>query len=498
MSAPTIQILIPSPLRKFTGGQSKISVEAISVEDAFRSLSSLYPDLAPHVLNQQGGIQEFLRVYIGDEDIQALEGPSTQLQAGDLVSIVPAIAGGSALAAASGTAAATATTAAANPTFSRAELERYSRHLIIPEFNIQGQRKLKNAKVLVVGTGGLGAPLLQYLAAAGVGTLGILDFDKVEDHNLQRQVLFSTSDVGRPKVEAAADRIRGLNPHIELRIHEVQLTRHNALDILADYDVIADGTDNFPTRYLVNDACVLLGKVNVYASIFRFEGQLSVFNYLNPDGTRGPNYRDLFPTPPPPGLVPSCAEGGVIGVLPGILGSLQANEVIKVISGVGETMSGRLLLLDAATMETRTLRLRPNPANPLNGDNPTQTELIDYEQFCGIDQAKPRTYTARSINVQTLREWREASRPFTLIDVREPYEFDIANLEGLLIPKATVEDHLDAIPAEGDVVIHCRSGVRSADVINLLESKYGFGNLYNLEGGILAWAREIDPEMATY
>jgi len=281
-------------------------------------------------------------------------------------------------------------------------------------------------------------------------------------------------------------------------VHHTQLTRHNALEILADYDVIADGTDNFPTRYLVNDACVLLGKVNVYASIFRFEGQLSVFNYRFADGTRGPNYRDLFPTPPPPGLVPSCAEGGVIGVLPGILGSLQANEVIKVISGVGEPLVGRLMLLDAASMETRTLKLRANPANPLSGPSPEQTTLIDYEQFCGINPAKPRTHTTRSINVHTLRDWLSGDKPPVLIDVREPYEYEIANLNGALIPKATVEDHLDAIPAEGRVVVHCRSGVRSADVINLLESKYGFGNLYNLEGGILAWAREIDPGMATY
>jgi len=492
----TIRILIPSPLRKFTGGESRIDLQADTVASAFQRLTALFPELAPHVLDEAGKLREFLRVYLGDEDIQALQGPQTALQQGDTVSIVPAIAGGSA---ASGIAAAAAEVPADSlPTFSRQELERYSRHLIIPEFNIQGQRKLKAAKVLVVGTGGLGAPLLQYLAAAGVGTLGILDFDVVEDHNLQRQVLFSTADVGRPKVEAAADRIRGLNPYIEVRVHQVQLTRHNALEILADYDVIADGTDNFPTRYLVNDACVLLGKVNVYASIFRFEGQLSVFNYRFADGTRGPNYRDLFPTPPPPGLVPSCAEGGVIGVLPGILGSLQANEVIKVISGVGEPLVGRLMLLDAASMETRTLKLRANPENPLSGPSPRQTALIDYEQFCGINPTKPRTHTTRSITVQTLQEWLSGSEPPVVIDVREPYEYEIAHLNGTLIPKATVEDRLDAIPAEGRVVVHCRSGVRSADVINLLESKYGFGNLYNLEGGILAWAREIDPGMATY
>ncbi len=488
-----IKILIPSPLRKFTGGESRVELSAQTVQDAFEGLAGAFPALRPHLFDEQGRIREFLRIYLGEDDIAELGGVTAALRPGDTLSIVPAIAGG-----APETQVAAQEPAAVAPAFSRAELERYSRHLIIPEFNIEGQRRLKAAKVLVVGTGGLGAPLLQYLAAAGVGTLGILDFDKVEDHNLQRQVLFSTADVGRPKVEAAAERIRGLNPYINLRVHETRLTRENALDILADYDVVADGTDNFPTRYLVNDACVLLGKVNVYASIFRFEGQLSVFNYRFADGSRGPNYRDLFPTPPPPGLVPSCAEGGVIGVLPGILGSLQANEVIKVISGVGEPLAGRMVLLDASTMETRTLKLKPNPDNPLSGPSPRQTGLIDYEEFCGIQPARPRTHTTRSVNVQTLRDWLSEPEPPVLIDVREPYEYDIANLGALLIPKATVEEHLDKFPSGGRVVVHCRSGVRSADVINLLEARYGFQNLYNLEGGILAWAREIDPDMATY
>jgi len=385
--------------------------------------------------------------------------------------------------------------------FSKQEIERYSRHLIIPEFNIEGQRKLKAAKVLVVGSGGLGSPLLQYLAAAGVGTLGIVDYDIVDESNLQRQVLFGVKNVGQSKAKTAAVRIKDLNPHIQVNVHETFLTSENALDIVKDYDVVADGTDNFPTRYLVNDASVLLGKVNVYASIFRFEGQVSVFNYTYEDGTVGPNYRDLFPTPPPPGLVPSCAEGGVIGVLPGIIGSMQALEVIKVITGVGNPLAGRLFLYDAAEFSTRILKVHRDPTNPLNGDNPTQTELIDYEMFCGvpavekeIDGEKP----VRSINVHELSEWRQTGADFQLIDVREPYEQEIVQIQGELMPKDQIVQFVDQIDREKPVVVHCRSGKRSADVIRRLEQEHGFTNLYNLEGGVLAWAKEIDPSLPTY
>lgn len=389
-----------------------------------------------------------------------------------------------------------------NPdTFSREELERYSRHLIIPEFNIEGQRRLKQARVLVVGTGGLGAPLLLYLAAAGVGTIGIVDFDVVDHSNLQRQVLFTTADVGRPKVEAARDRLAALNPFVRFEIFNTRLDSSNAMEIISGFDVVADGTDNFPTRYLVNDACVLSGKVNVFASIFRFEGQASVFNYRYPDGTRGPNYRDLFPTPPPPGLVPSCAEGGVIGVLPGILGSIQANEVIKVISGVGEPLAGRLFQFDAAEFKTRIYQLAKDPENPLTGTNPTQKGLIDYDFFCSIQPDETEVsekVVRREISVATLRDWMQAGRDFQLIDVREPYEYAIANLGGKLIPKGNVPEQLDQIDRHREVVIHCRSGKRSQDVIDLLRKKYGFSNLYNLQGGILAWATEIDPSLPKY
>ncbi|WKN46354.1 molybdopterin-synthase adenylyltransferase MoeB [Tunicatimonas pelagia] len=381
--------------------------------------------------------------------------------------------------------------------FTKEELERYSRHLIIPDFNIEGQRKLKAAKVLVVGSGGLGAPLLSYLVAAGVGNIGIVDFDTVDESNLQRQILFTVDDVERPKVEAAAERLRKQNPFVNIKTYNTVLTSQNALDIIKDYDVVADGTDNFPTRYLVNDACVLLNKVNVYASIFRFEGQASVFNYTDKDGSVGPNYRDLFPSPPPPGLVPSCAEGGVLGVLPGILGSLQANEVIKVITGIGETLSGRLFLFDALSFETRTLKIHRNPDNPLNGENPTQAELIDYEQFCGIPTQEEKS-KVKEISARELYELIEGKKDFQLLDVREPYEYDIANLGGELIPLNQIEEQAERVASNKQVIVHCRSGKRSQQAIKQLEKKHGFTNLYNLRGGLLAWAEEIDDRVAKY
>lgn len=384
-------------------------------------------------------------------------------------------------------------------TFSKAELERYSRHLIIPEFNIEGQRKLKAANVLVVGSGGLGSPLLLYLAAAGVGHIGIVDFDVVDDSNLQRQVLFTQADIGKPKVEAAAERIRALNPHIRVSTFNTQLSSANALQIIQDFDLVADGTDNFPTRYLVNDACVLLDKVNVYASIYRFEGQASVFNLPDAAGNRGPNYRDLFPTPPPPGLVPSCAEGGVIGVLPGILGSLQANEVIKVLSGVGEPLSGRLFIFDAAAFETRTLNIHKHKNNPLTGEAPTQTGLIDYEQFCGLKtNERAEDLEVKEIDAKAFAALQSEYGAVELIDVREPYEYEIANLGGKLVPLANVEEFAGSISRDKKVVIHCRSGVRSARAIKQLEAQFGFENLYNLKGGILAYAEEVDDSLAKY
>ncbi|MEL7533533.1 MAG: molybdopterin-synthase adenylyltransferase MoeB [Bacteroidota bacterium] len=387
--------------------------------------------------------------------------------------------------------------------FSKAELERYSRHLIIPDFNIAGQRKLKAAKVLVVGGGGLGSPMLQYLAAAGVGTIGIVDYDIVDDSNLQRQVLYGLDSIGKLKVEEAKARLLSQNPHIKINTYNTLLNSDNALEIIKDYDVVADGTDNFPTRYLVNDACVLLGKTNVYASIFQFEGQVSVFNYTDAEGNTGPNYRDLFPTPPPPGLVPSCAEGGVIGVLPGIIGSLQALEVIKVVSGVGEPLAGRLFLFDALSFTTRILKIHKDKSNPLTGENPTQNELIDYVQFCGVPAVEGETLAPpdedlKRKSVQDLVNYRTQGTDFQLIDVREPYEYEIVNIQGELMPQGEIENFLGNINRQIPVLIHCRSGKRSADVIRKLESEHGFTNLYNLEGGILAYVDQIDNSLPKY
>ena len=388
-----------------------------------------------------------------------------------------------------------------NSPFSKAEIERYSRHLIIPDFGMAGQKKLKAAKVLVVGSGGLGSPLLQYLAAAGVGTLGIVDYDVVDDSNLHRQVLFGVDSVGKSKVEEAKKRILSLNPHIEVNIYNTLLSSENALDIIKEYDVVADGTDNFPTRYLVNDACVLLDKPNVYASIFRFDGQVSVFNYVDEAGNRGPNYRDLFPTPPPPGLVPSCAEGGVIGVLPGIIGSLQALEVIKVITGIGEPLSGRLFTFDALFFQTRTLKLRRDPANPLNGSHPTQTSLVDYVQFCGVPQEEKELVeglNVKEISVADFKVLQDQRSDYQLIDVREPHEYEIVNIAGELVPLGEIEQYVDNISTEKQVIVHCRSGVRSAKAIKKLESLKTFDNIYNLKGGILAYAKEVDTSLPVY
>lgn len=376
--------------------------------------------------------------------------------------------------------------------FSKRELERYSRHIIIPEFNIEGQRKLKEAKVLVIGTGGLGAPLLQYLAAAGVGHLGVVDFDIVDQSNLQRQVLFGMEDIGRPKVEAASERLRNLNPDIEIKTFNTRFTSENALDIMKGYDLVADGTDNFPTRYLVNDAAVILDIPNVYASIYRFDGQASVFNYTFPDGTKGPQYRDLFPSPPPPELVPSCAEGGVLGVLPGIMGSIQALEVIKVITGTGDPLAGKLFLFEATSFQTRTLRISKRE------DTPRVSELIDYEAFCFPASMAESKDDVTEISVAELFNWKQSGKEFQLIDVRENYEYEISNIGGELIPKDVISNRTEMIRTDIPVVIYCRSGKRSAEAIRSLSGKFGFKNLLNLKGGILAYADEVDPDLAKY
>jgi len=384
--------------------------------------------------------------------------------------------------------------AKAAATLSKEEIQRYSRHLIMPEVGMDGQLKLKQAKVLCIGTGGLGAPLGLYLAAAGVGRIGLVDFDTVDSTNLQRQILFSTQDVGRPKIAAAADRLRGLNPDIQIDTFETRLTSENALELFKDYDIIVDGTDNFPTRYLVNDACILLGKPNVYGSIFRFEGQITVFGHPG-----GPCYRCLYPEPPPPGLVPSCAEGGVLGVLPGIVGSIQAAETLKLIIGKGESLVGRLLLFDALAMRFRELKLRKDPECPVCGENPTVTKLIDYVQFCGIrgEEAPAPQMTVPEITPKELKFRLDRGDDLYILDVREPHEFQICNLGGHLIPLGDLSRRVNELDSSREIVAHCRSGKRSAEAVEFLRSA-GFRKIWNLKGGILAWSDEVDPTVPKY
>jgi adenylyltransferase/sulfurtransferase len=388
------------------------------------------------------------------------------------------------------------TQSASLPELTPDELNRYSRHLLLPEVGMEGQQRLKAARVLCIGTGGLGSPLTLYLAAAGVGTLGLVDFDIVDASNLQRQILHFTSDIGRSKLDSAAEKLLALNPALHVVKHETRLTSANALDILKNYDIVADGTDNFPTRYLVNDACVLLGIPNVYGSIFRFEGQASVFATKD-----GPCYRCLYPEPPPPGLVPSCAEGGVLGILPGLLGIIQATEAIKLILGRGESLIGRLLLVDALALRFRELKLRKNPDCPICGTHPTITALIDYEQFCGIapesKQENPVKNGIPQMSVKELKQRLDAGEDLLVLDVREPFEYRIANIGGTLIPQGEVPQRLAEIDPAQEIVVQCRSGSRSQRIAEFLASS-GYTRVSNLAGGILAWADEIDPTVQKY
>jgi molybdopterin/thiamine biosynthesis adenylyltransferase/rhodanese-related sulfurtransferase len=393
--------------------------------------------------------------------------------------------------------------ALADVTLSNEEVERYSRHLIMPEVGMEGQKKLKAASVLLIGAGGLGSPLALYLAAAGIGRIGLVDYDVVDYTNLQRQIIHGTKDVGRPKLESAKESMLDINPFVQVDTYEVPLTSANALEIFEPYDVIIDGTDNFPTRYLTNDACVLLGKPNVYGSIFRFEGQLSVFY-----AKEGPCYRCLFPEPPPPGAVPSCAEGGVLGILPGTVGAMQATEAIKLILGIGQSMIGRLILYDALNMEFTEVKLRKNPDCPVCGENPTVTELIDYEQFCGVPAHDRSQYAAEEVDLNQVRQMTpvqlkerlDAGDDLLILDVRQPHEWEISNMESVgarLIPQSEVMAHIDEFSPDQEIVVQCRSGVRSANVIMAMQN-LGFKNLWNLDGGINRWAQEVDPSLPIY
>ena len=390
----------------------------------------------------------------------------------------------------------TATEPITLPELTTDDLSRYSRHLILPEVGMEGQRKLKAARVLCVGTGGLGSPLALYLAAAGIGTLGLVDFDVVDASNLQRQIIHSTKDIGRKKLDSAEEKLIALNPALNIVKHDTMLSSANALEILKDYDIVADGTDNFPTRYLVNDACVLLNKPNAYGSIFRFEGQASVFATKD-----GPCYRCLYPEPPPPGLVPSCAEGGVLGILPGLVGVIQATEVIKLILGKGNPLIGRLLLVDALSMRFRELKLRKNPECPVCGENPTVKELIDYQHFCGIVPESKEEKAVKNgvpqMSVKDLKQRIDAGEDVFILDVREPYEYQIAQIGGKLIPQNDVPQRLAEIPRDREIVVQCRSGARSQKIAEFLKQS-GYPQVVNLAGGILAWSDEIDPKVQKY
>jgi sulfur-carrier protein adenylyltransferase/sulfurtransferase len=382
----------------------------------------------------------------------------------------------------------------AAPTLSKEEVLRYSRHLIMPEVGMEGQLKLKAAKVLMVGTGGLGAPLGMYLAAAGIGRIGIVDFDVVDHTNLQRQIIHGTKDVGKKKIDSAAETMHDINPYVQVDKFEVALTSENALDIIKDYDMVVDGTDNFPTRYLVNDACVLLNKPNVYGSIFRFEGQATVFAYEG-----GPCYRCLYPEPPPPGLVPSCAEGGVLGILPGMIGIVQATEAVKLILGTGEPLVGRLLLYDALAMRFRELKLRRNPECPVCGDHRTITKLIDYQEFCGMGRGQEEVVEATGdIDPTEVKQKIDRGDDFVLIDVREPHEYQICNIpQAKLIPLGDVQKRMNELNTSDEIVMHCKGGTRSAKAVDMLKQA-GFKRVRNMKGGILAWSDKVDPNVPKY
>jgi len=545
MSTTAATIHLPTPLRPLADGATEIRVSAGTVKDALDDLAREYPRLRRHLFTEDGSLRGYVNVFLNEDEVRTLpQQDATPLGAGDTLMIIPSIAGGApeparpsaatsrldadeapaatsrldpdeapaatsrpnpdkapaATSRPNPNAAPAATPPALHEGLERDEITRYARHITLPEVGWEGQKRLKAARVAVIGAGGLGSPAALYLAAAGVGTLGLIDDDVVDLTNLQRQILYGTEDLGAPKVARAARRLNQTNPHVRVVQHPERLTSANALAILGDYDVILDGTDNFPTRYLANDAAVLLKKPYVYGSIYRFEGQASVF-----DGRTGPCYRCLFREPPPPGLVPNCAEGGVLGVLPGIIGSIQALEAIKLILGIGETLAGRLALFDALRFRWRELKLQRNPECPACGDHPTITELIDYDLFCGIEETAPMTETPGSnghheLSPRELKARLDAGERPTLIDVREAHELDISNLEAVgarHIPMGDLQGRLDELDQEEEVILFCRTGSRSGALARYLHAS-GYARVANLTGGINEWSRTVDPSLPTY
>ena len=461
---------IPSPLRRFTDGEASIEVNGDSINKVLEELFNAHPDIKGHLIEEDGNLRNFVNIFINGEDIRQKGGLDTEVLDGSDVRIIPSIAGGLGK-------------------LSSEEFIRYSRHLSLPEVGIEGQTKIKSSKVLVVGAGGLGSPVSLYLAAAGIGTIGMVDFDIVDESNLQRQVLFGMDQIGKSKLESAKERLKNLNPHTNYILHETALSSENALDIIKDYDIVVDGTDNFPTRYLVNDACVILNKPNVYGSIYRFDGQVSIFNHES-----GPCYRCLYPSPPPPNLVPSCAEGGVLGVLPGIIGTMQANETLKLILGIGDLMVNRFLLFDALTFEFNELKIHKNNDCVVCGENPSITELIDYKQFCGIESINEKIAFSELEATELQKQLNNETSPI-IIDVREDFELEISKIEGSVhIPMNQIPNRLNA---ENDYVIMCRTGVRSSQICEFL-SNQNFRSIANLSGGINEWAKKVDSSLPVY
>ncbi|MBT4262958.1 MAG: molybdopterin-synthase adenylyltransferase MoeB [Deltaproteobacteria bacterium] len=465
-------ILIPSPLRRFTDNRSCINTDANTVGDALNCLFDEFPNLRQQLIDENGQLRKFVNIFVNQDKVKNAGGLKTTLPDKCKMRITQVVTD-------------------SNSELMLPELTRYSRHLLLPEVGETGQKKLKAAKVLIIGAGGLGCPASLYLAAAGVGHLGIIDSDVVEESNLQRQILYNIDDIGISKVECAQEKLSRLNPYIEVKAYNVVLTSQNALGIIKNYDLVIDGTDNFPTRYLVNDACVLLGKPNCYGSIYRFEGQASLFSYKN-----GPCYRCLVPNPPPPELVSSCAEAGVFGVLPSIIGSIQATEAIKIITGIGKTLNGRFLTFDALGMDFHEFTIRRDDRCEICGDDPSIFELIDYQQFCRPESSKEAVIS--EISPIELKQKLERGDSITILDVREEFEIKISNLKNTVhIPMNSVEDRLEELNPQDELIIYCSVGLRSARICNLLKKK-GFNNVLNLKGGINAWANDVDPDMTIY
>ena len=506
------KILLPTGLYGQTGGRETIDVAGSTLDEALSALATCCPEISTHLFRsgtERPELRSYVRAFIGDTDSRALSGGATPVDAETEIRIVPSIAGGAPDGGVDDKK--MAAKLAINPEsidFSTDEYQRYSRHMIMDEVGLDGQKRLKAASVLCIGTGGLGSPLVLYLAAAGVGRIGLVDFDTVDASNLQRQIVHGTKDIGRPKIQSAYETLHDMNPHIQIDLHETTLSSENALDLFKDYDIIVDGTDNFPTRYLVNDACVLLGKPNVYGSIFRFDGNgrpSSAPHLQNPDTKQaGPCYRCMYPEPPDRrASVPSCAEGGVLGVLPGTVGCIQATEAIKLILGQGESLVGRLLLFDALAMRFKELKLRKDPACPICGTNPTIDALIDYDEFCGVGRgnespAEEATTPMQEITATELKAKIDRGDDFTLVDVREPYEYAIGSIPGSkLIPLATVSSRANELDPEQEIVLQCKGGVRSAQALEILRTQ-GFTKLINLKGGITAWSNDVDPTVPKY